>query len=191
MSSKQTGQVQPFPTDFTVLVKGSEIPPEELEDIYQMSRDDKMFYFNAQLKLGIAISDYFKREHGIVITLTYKADGVQILTDDEATEKGHRRFQNDLRHLLLTHQRMAGVDTSKLANDTKRKSHDRRLETQGKVLGAVAHQSNMPELQPYKSKMAPMIAETPEAVLDSVLEADAPKDSTPEDAADDGNESGT
>jgi hypothetical protein len=161
--SEQSGQVQPFPTDFSVLTKGSEIPPEELEDIYQMSRDDKNFYFNAQQKLGIQISDYFKREHGVIVTLTYKACGIQILTDDEATEIGHRRFQNDLSHLLLTHQRMAGVDTDKLANDTKRKSHDRRLETQGKVLGAVAHHSNMPELQPYKRKMAPMIEvdETP------------------------------
>jgi len=124
-----------YPLDFNALQKGDVIPPEQIEKIYNVNREDVKAY---QLK-KLVLASQIERElgdRGRSVTVRGDGDSLRILTDPEAAEYNAKRFRHGLRAATRSHKRTMCVDVAHLDADQKL-THSRECVVQGKILQSI------------------------------------------------------
>lgn len=143
----------PYPYDFDKLDKGSIIPPEELERIFDVKRHDRRFGMEAMFLCGRVELEL--RVRGIEATACMDKDALKVLTDAEAVLYHHRAFERGVRKLAKSHAGMMRVDTSRLSQEEKA-HHDSLVNRQAPQLLALRQARQRLYLQAYTRKNPPL-----------------------------------
>lgn len=127
-----------YPLDFDALKKGDYIPPERIEEIFQIKLEDDIKAFHLKL-LGLKeqIEDRLWAR-GETATIKIEKDGVRILLDSEAADYNEESFNQALRKAGKAHHRNLHVNVGLLEDEKQLKQHERTLEVQGLVLQAIS-----------------------------------------------------
>lgn len=142
-----TQPTERYPLDFDALKKGDGISREKCESILRVSATDDKY----GLKL-LALKETVVRgleNRGLPVTVVCDHGGLKILTDEEAAEYNPIQFTLGLQKAAQAHRRTMLVDQSGLTVDA-RKSLDRRIEIQGKVLQAVSETRKTLTAEPHR-----------------------------------------
>ena len=115
------------------LKKGDYISPTTIQKIIKYKPTDKK-YALALLDVKTTLAKLME-ENGNPATLTAKGDGIEVLTDSQATEYNHRSFCNHLQGSVRAHTRMTQVDAAQL-NEAEQKQHAVRMALQDARLSA-------------------------------------------------------
>ena len=133
-----------YPFDTDGLAKGDTVAIETLERAYSVTRGTEAYQFAWMQAKAFVVRRFADR--GEVITVVYRDGDLVILTDEGQVEYNAESFRRGIRTARRAHSRMLGADRSKIADAKALEMHDRRLEVQGRVLGAVARESRVPAL---------------------------------------------
>lgn len=112
-----------FPLDFAALEKGSEVPREKIEEIYQVRQaaDPERFRLS-QLKLVELIEqkrrDLYPRTRG---------DAIRIMTDREAEQYNGERHRAHVAGMVRDARRRGRIDRSEFTDAERRAAESRDL----------------------------------------------------------------
>jgi len=166
----QDGIASRVPFDYESIEKGDLFPASEIETITNKKRGTVQYQFalmGLQAAMSLGLEDLGKS-----YTVKIHQDGLQVLTDIEATEYNDRRFRSSFRGMLKAHFRQMGVDESQL-DDPDVRAHQHRLFKQGKIImGAKAGQDDA-------RRMIAAQRTTPNVLAGRTEEAPAPIDTPP------------
>lgn len=128
------------------LVKGSRLSIEKLERMLGIRQKEKPQDFEwACRRLQSDIHDHTE------LTVVIRADGLEVLTDDQASSYNDRLFQHGLRVMFRRHAKNLEVDVANLAED-RRMTHDRNLNRNGRLLGALQSEQRKIRLESQPPK---------------------------------------
>jgi hypothetical protein len=119
------------PYFYDQLEKGTFLTIEQLEDIVGLQRADNPDKFQYAL-LGLQSDIHEKTD----VTCVLRSDGMDILTDQQASRYNHGEFHRHLRASARRHQKNLEVDAGNLSPE-QRIEHDRNLLRNGRILAAV------------------------------------------------------
>lgn len=112
-------QAKAFPLDFTTLEKGTWLEGKRLDDALLVKRNHPMWSLEVS-----KLCDRIFQECEIYCRADH--DRVRLMTDEEASEYGWRRFSYHVRGLGRQKRKLASVDINKLEPE-QRTLHEHRL----------------------------------------------------------------
>lgn len=124
-----------FPIDFDALEKGSYIPPETLEHVFQVGRDMGAY----SLKIVGMCNEIMRQlsDRGIDVVAKRHKSGIKILNDVEASAYTYQEAQLAMLKYRRNLTRALAVDRSQL-DDKSQATHDGRLLVMSRVYHAAA-----------------------------------------------------
>jgi hypothetical protein len=136
-----------IPLDFESLKKGDILTVEQLEAITHRQQGTNEYNL-AVMQLRGEIERRFA-ESGVIVSLRTIDNELHILTDDHAVGYSEERFSKGMQIMGRAHNKLLGVDTSKLSDNVKPR-HERNVIVQGKILQAVVvAKQEMPKIEPH------------------------------------------
>ena len=140
--------VEYFPLDFDKLQKGSIVPKEKVEELYNISHTDKLYSLRV-LGLREEIERELANRKRPVVTRCID-DAIHILEDAAAAKYTAHQGRAAVRKLVRTHHRaLTGVDVSNLTDD-ERREHDHEIVKNGKYIQAIKQVRREMRLESHK-----------------------------------------
>lgn len=135
VAREASGKVDFSRVDFDSLQKGDEFPPEALEAILQMKKDDPVFPLRLLSFRQVLKTELKKR--GLAVTIRQDQRTLRICTDKEALRVNKRRADlwHDAGWRLLEDKK--GVDATNLDTTAERRERERQIEVQGRYMQAI------------------------------------------------------
>jgi hypothetical protein len=126
---------RPIPIDLNACRYGMTIDNKIVEECTGVSQDDPNFHL-AQMKLRYRLEHILEHEVGMPCTICIKDGVLRILTHEEASEYHRNRFDVCILKMMHSFYKNRQVLTAEFDKEL-RKTHNRTLEIQGKVLQSV------------------------------------------------------
>jgi hypothetical protein len=149
----QMGQSR-YPLDFEALEKGMTIEALELERIFGISRNDRMY----AVKLMSLCNEIEKRsaEAGAPLHTKSEKGAIKILTDEEDSLYQSKRFKEGIDQSFRAQHKALVIDTENLS-EPRKIAHERNIQKQAFVLASIVSARRQLKAHERSGKNVPSI----------------------------------